>query len=128
MPNKLNIWIATLNFALLGYSTFPWHYKTKPDVDGVVISSNVSGMIFKGENLPCDYTPFNLYKTFTHETSHYCGLLHVFEDELDFDPVTQSKDANGGEDFVAEIGPEIGPWGLNWRPVRSQPRPARLPG
>ena len=108
VPNKLNIWTAQLPGTLLGYSSFPWEYADAPNVDGVVINSQVAGIEFKCSQ-SIDYRPYNRLKTFTHETAHWLGLFHTFEDHIYCDPLTH---ANGGaqqDDYVQDTPHQLQP-------------------
>jgi hypothetical protein len=79
--SKLNIIILPGN-KILGISTFPFtdrdpdnESKINPKYlyrQGVLINS----FIFKG-----NLKPFNMYRTFTHEIGHWCGLLHPFDNK-----------------------------------------------
>lgn len=54
----------------LGYSTFPWDYKTMPSDDGIILAWTT---------LPGGtYPDANLGKTLVHEVGHWGGLLHTF--------------------------------------------------
>ena len=75
----LNIYIKTFprsqGGVLLGHSRFPWQYRGHRAFDGVEV--NVDGM--PGGRAP----GFNLGDTVIHETGHWFGLLHTFQNGCD---------------------------------------------
>jgi hypothetical protein len=75
----LNIYIKTFKKSsagvLLGHSRFPWQYRGHKKMDGVEI--NVDGM--PGGRA----RGYNLGDTVVHETGHWFGLLHTFQNFCD---------------------------------------------
>ncbi|WP_017624985.1 zinc metalloprotease [Nocardiopsis chromatogenes] len=70
-PETLNLYTADLGHGILGRSTFPQDYADAPGADGVVIDHRtVPGGT--REN-------FDLGHTATHETGHWLGLFHTFQ-------------------------------------------------
>jgi Pregnancy-associated plasma protein-A len=70
-PGTLNIYTAAVGSDVLGFSTFPQSYHASPDLDGVVIDYRT---IPGGE-----FRDFNLGYTAVHETGHWLGLFHTFQ-------------------------------------------------
>jgi hypothetical protein len=68
--NALNIWLV--DFEYLGIATFPWDQTATPGSDGIRVQFT---------SLPGgSATHFNEGKTVTHETGHWLGLFHTFQD------------------------------------------------
>lgn len=74
----LNLYITDLSSCgLLGYSTWPWELDPKmgkPDAEVM------DGVVIHYETLPGGtYKPYNMGRTCIHETGHWMGLYHVFQ-------------------------------------------------
>ncbi|GAA4218660.1 hypothetical protein FHR32_004551 [Streptosporangium album] len=67
----LNLYIAQLSQLVLGYSTYPYLYRSEPALDGVVIDWRT----LPGGSL----RNFDRGFTGVHEIGHWLGLLHTFE-------------------------------------------------
>ena len=101
--DALNIWLV--DFKFLGIATYPWDYKTQGAWDGIrVLYSSLPG----GTE-----TNYNMGKTATHETGHWLGLYHTFEngckkngDEVDDTPaqLTAARGCPEGQDSCPAPG------------------------
>lgn len=98
--STLNIYVnkpaAPRGAILLGYSRFPWQYRGHRSLDGVTI--NVRSL--PGGNA----WGYNLGDSVVHETGHWLGLLHTFQDN--------SNDQHGCDpknDLVTDTPAEKGP-------------------
>ncbi|WP_067483184.1 zinc metalloprotease [Actinomadura hibisca] len=70
-PDTLNLYSAAVGADVLGFSTFPQWYRKKPAWDGVVVDYR---------SLPGgSYRNFDRGYTAVHETGHWLGLFHTFE-------------------------------------------------
>ncbi|WP_019632540.1 zinc metalloprotease [Actinomadura atramentaria] len=83
----LNLYTAKTGSDLLGFSTFPWKYAGAPKLDGVLVDV---GTLPGG-----DLAPYNLGYSAVHETGHWLGLFHTFQDGC-----------GGKGDRVADTPPE----------------------
>ncbi|WP_242614472.1 tetratricopeptide repeat protein, partial [Actinomadura roseirufa] len=88
--NTLNLYSVHIDGDLLGWSTFPWKYRTGPKMDGVTIHSDSM------PGGPIDN--FNRGFSATHEVGHWLGLYHTFQDGC-----------GGQGDRVADTPPERDP-------------------
>jgi len=72
---SLNIYInggSAQGVPILGWSRFPWQYAGAPKLDGVTVNAiALPGGRARG---------YNLGDTVIHETGHWLGLLHTFQD------------------------------------------------
>lgn len=70
-PETLNVYTADLGSEVLGFSTFPQDFESAPEQDGVVVSH---------DTLPGgSREDFDIGHTATHETGHWLGLFHTFQ-------------------------------------------------
>jgi len=74
----LNLYITDLsNCGLLGYSTWPWELDPK---SGKADAFTLDGVVIHHETLPGgSYKPYDMGRTCIHETGHWMGLFHVFQ-------------------------------------------------
>ncbi|WP_433253249.1 zinc metalloprotease [Streptosporangium sp. CA-135522] len=69
--DTLNLYVAQLSQLVLGYSTYPYWYRTQPSLDGVVLDwRSLPGGSLRN---------FDRGFTGVHEIGHWLGLLHTFE-------------------------------------------------
>ncbi|KAI8465192.1 MAG: hypothetical protein J3K34DRAFT_93552 [Monoraphidium minutum] len=74
----LNLYITDLSTCgLLGYSSWPWELDPKA---GKADAETLDGVVIHHETLPGGgYKPYNMGRTCIHETGHWMGLYHVFQ-------------------------------------------------
>ncbi|MFD0688387.1 zinc metalloprotease [Actinomadura fibrosa] len=92
-PGTLNVFTATMDHDVLGFSTFPHTSRKRPRTDGVVIDYRT----LPGGAL----AHFQRGYTAVHEIGHWFGLLHTFENGCE-DP------GDGVDDTPYEAGPAQG--------------------
>ena len=87
--HHLNLYTCAPGQQLLGWSYFPWSFPEDSPMHGVVVHY----ASLPGGSLPS----YNLGRTMVHETGHYLGLLHTFQngcnppgDEVDDTPYEAS--------------------------------------
>ncbi|WP_155884573.1 zinc metalloprotease [Actinomadura flavalba] len=68
----LNLYTAGMADDLLGWSSFPWQYRSEPVLDGVVIHE---GTLPGGR-----VRNYDLGFSAVHEIGHWLGLYHTFQD------------------------------------------------
>lgn len=70
-PGTLNLYTAAVGSEVLGFSSFPQWYRLRPGIDGVVVDYR---------SVPGGPSPnFSRGYTAVHETGHWLGLFHPFE-------------------------------------------------
>ncbi|MEU0564387.1 zinc metalloprotease [Nonomuraea sp. NPDC005983] len=89
-PETLNLYLAQLSDAFLGFSTYPYLYDSDPVLDGVVIDWRT----LPGGSL----VDYDRGFTGVHEIGHWLGLFHTFDNGCD-DP----------GDGIADTAPEARP-------------------
>lgn len=97
----LNVWVVeNINSGqVLGYATFPSAAIFNPQLDGVVLSQQYTGVGSPG-------APFNLGRTATHEVGHWLGLYHTFQGGCA--GLSQGTCASQGDE-VCDTPPTSGP-------------------
>ncbi|WP_018655870.1 zinc metalloprotease [Actinomadura flavalba] len=89
----LNLYTAAVGADVLGFSSFPQQYRQDPVLDGVVVDHR---------SLPGGaYQNFDLGYTAVHETGHWLGLFHTFENGC-------TAPGDGIDDTPYEAGPAQG--------------------
>jgi hypothetical protein len=73
----LNIWVCKLKDGLNGFATWPASLASKPELDGVVISTTAFS-IHPGTNPNTNYG-----RTLCHEVGHWLDLRHIWGDDED---------------------------------------------
>jgi hypothetical protein len=101
----LNVWVVDLNNGLLGYAQFPWD--VPKTTDGVVIAKGTFGR-------NPEYSTYNLGHTLTHESGHWFGLYHTFQEtfnydggNIDYTESTSVEELKG--DCVIDTPPQLNP-------------------
>lgn len=94
----LNIWVCNL-IGDLGYSVLPSNFKTKPHLDGIVVTTNAFGTTGTVS------APYHLGGTATHEVGHWLNLRHIWGDEY------------CGNDFVGDTPTQQNMTALNYCPT-----------
>jgi|GEM_PF-1400386 len=97
----LNVWVVeNINGGqVLGYATFPGASIFNPQLDGVVLSQQYTGVGSSG-------APFNRGRTGTHEVGHWLGLFHTFQNGCS--GLTQGTCASQGDE-VCDTPPTAAP-------------------
>lgn len=86
----LNIWVCKFSSTagIVGYSTFPGDFVSKPNVDGIVIDCEAFGRTGTAK------APYNKGRAATHEIGHWLNLKHIWGDAI------------CGDDYVADTPPQ----------------------
>lgn len=112
----LNLYVSSIKFGILGYSTFPDGYAELPLDDGVVLGwAYLPGADADTGNI------YNLGDTTVHETGHWLGLYHTFQGKCALDPVA-------GGDMVADTPAEKKPNYFTCKLNRDTCKGKRYPG
>ncbi|PFH47605.1 hypothetical protein AMATHDRAFT_67482 [Amanita thiersii Skay4041] len=100
----LNVYSVSFETSeLSGFATFPWLYKARPLLDGVLLRYTVlPGGTRRSRGLG---------KTLVHEAGHWGGLLHTFEGGCDLDgdkvrdtpPTLETTDCNVDSDTCPQL-------------------------
>jgi len=118
--SHLNIIIAPGN-QVLGVSVFPFTDRNptnSAEIDPKLKYRNalvINSTVFLGKT-----TPFNRYRTFTHEIGHWCGLLHPFDNKtftstdvtkyglnkLTFDKSAKYKPGEINQEHIGDMVPD----------------------
>jgi len=89
----LNLYTAAVGIDVLGFSTYPQYYSSRPGEDGVVVDYR---------SLPGgSYEEYSRGHTAVHEVGHWLGLFHTFENGC-------SEPGDGVDDTPYEATPTDG--------------------
>lgn len=114
--NYLNI-VVLPGCQILGTSVFPFSDRSETDKSKINPDLKFrNGILINTEIFIGNISPFNKYRTFTHEIGHWCGLLHPFDNttyktsditkfglnNLNFEK-TPIKEGTIDQDFVGDL-------------------------